>query len=591
MLRGRILGICAVGIFLNVLPGRGQAIWNVSDTASMQTALSSAISGDTINFTGNITLSGALPAVAATLTINGNGFTLDGTGTYQGLQITAGTVLLQNLTIQNAVVQGQGGSSANIAGGGGAAGLGGGLFVGSAANVSLVNMNFSSNQALGGAGGIGRPVAGADTGSDGGGPSPGLGGAFGGNATSAGGNGGNGGSGGSGGIGSGGGGGGGGGAGANGAPGGNGGIGGSGGNGGAGGYGGGGGGAGISGTGGVKGAGGNFNGGPGGFGFGGPGGFGGGAGGLGGIGGVGDTAGGGGGGLGAGGAVFVQSGGLLTMSGNLGINSNTATGGGGGGASGPNAQPGATGSAAGAGMFFSGSGTLVVAPTTGLTQTISNSITDEVGSGLAGGTGVWGLAMGGAGTLVLNGTQQFTGATTVAAGTLRINGSSMSATTVLGGGTLGGSGTLNALATIGPGGILAPGNSPGTITFASGLTITDGAAFSFELGSTSDLILVTGGTLTGPASAAGATFNFAAASGFGAGTYTLIDGTGATLSGFDLTDFTLGTGISGYNFSFGLTGNVLSVTATAIPEPATATMFFGACVLSLAGLTRRRASR
>lgn len=181
MSRCRILGICVAGLLLNVLPGRGQVTWNANDTGKLQTALASAVSGDTINFTGNITLSGALPAVAATLTINGNGFTLDGAGTYQGLQITAGTVLLQNLTIQNAVAQGQGGSSANIAGGGGGAGLGGGLFVGSGANVTLANMNFSSNQALGGGGGTGHTVGGADTGSDGGGSSPGLGGAFGGN--------------------------------------------------------------------------------------------------------------------------------------------------------------------------------------------------------------------------------------------------------------------------------------------------------------------------------------------------------------------------------------------------------------------------
>jgi fibronectin-binding autotransporter adhesin len=176
----------------------------------------------------------------------------------------------------------------------------------------------------------------------------------------------------------------------------------------------------------------------------------------------------------------------------------------------------------------------------------------------------------------------------VSGGVLVVNGSSLSATTVQGGGSLGGSGTLNALATIESGGVLAPGNSPGTMTFTSGLTINDGAAFNFELGSTSDIILVTGGTLTGPASVAGATFNFAAASGFGAGTYTLIDGTGAALTGFKLTDFTLGTGIGGYNFSFGLTGNVLSVTATAVPEPATSAIIFGASVLGLAGFARRR---
>jgi uncharacterized protein (TIGR03382 family) len=207
---------------------------------------------------------------------------------------------------------------------------------------------------------------------------------------------------------------------------------------------------------------------------------------------------------------------------------------------------------------------------------------------LGGGAGVWGLTKSDAGTLVLGGANIFTGATTVAGGTLRLNGSTKSATTLQSGATLGGAGTFLAPATIEAGGILAPGNSAGTVTFADGLTLNDGAVLNFELGTVSDLILVTGGTLAGPASAGGATFHFSAASGFGAGTYTLLDGTGATLSGFQLADFAVGTGIGGYNSLLGLSANVLSVTFTAIPEPSAYALALGALGLGWA-VRRRRA--
>ena len=55
------------------------------------------------------------------------------------------------------------------------------------------------------------------------------------------------------------------------------------------------------------------------------------------------------------------------------------------------------------------------------------------------------------------------------------------------------------------GAILAPGNSPGTLTLTNGLTLAAGAVFDFQLGatqSTSDLTVITGGTLSGAASPA-----------------------------------------------------------------------------------------
>jgi fibronectin-binding autotransporter adhesin len=94
------------------------------------------------------------------------------------------------------------------------------------------------------------------------------------------------------------------------------------------------------------------------------------------------------------------------------------------------------------------------------TTTVTNSvITDEFG-----GTGGL-LTKRGAGTLVLSGsTNSYTGATTVEAGTLVVNGGiTVSTTTVQSGATISGTGSVRNL-TINSGGFINPGNSPGTLT-------------------------------------------------------------------------------------------------------------------------------
>ena len=145
-----------------------------------QAALNSAIetidqdgSGNfTINLTGDISVSPdgdpqGLYAIdtGATVTINGNGFTLQGTGqaavdggsTDTGLAVLAGKVTIQNLTIEDTNAKGGDGSGS----GGGGAGLGGGLFVGSNASVTLDDVNFQKDQAQGGNGGSGVGGGGA----------------------------------------------------------------------------------------------------------------------------------------------------------------------------------------------------------------------------------------------------------------------------------------------------------------------------------------------------------------------------------------------------------------------------------------------
>ncbi len=88
----------------------------------------------------------------------------------------------------------------------------------------------------------------------------------------------------------------------------------------------------------------------------------------------------------------------------------------------------------------------------------------------------------GGGTWSLDGANAYTGATTVEAGALLVNGSTHaeSALTVNAGGRLGGTGMVGGAATVRGGGVLSPGAGIGTLTFGSSLTLEDGAAWDWE---------------------------------------------------------------------------------------------------------------
>ena len=436
-----------------------------SGTGSLRAAIASANSGDTIQFQvgGTITLASELPVITKTITIDGNGNNpvISGAGTYRPFFIgDAGTtgatyaVTLKNLSITNAVAQGGTGSAA-----GGGAGLGGAIFVSSNGALTLANVAVSNTQANGGnvaypiqfmgGGGSRNSVpsggGGLFVGSDanisvGGGPNGGsatiISGS--GNAT-----------GGAGGFGSGGGGG----AATSGnAVGGAGGFGGGGGDGnagisatgGAGGYGGGGGSASSSPV--QTGGAGGFGGGGGGFaysltpgsGMPGPGGFGAGNGG----GGVNSIAG-GGGGLGAGGAIFVQSGGTVTVQGDLSQQAGSVSAGAG-------LVGGGAGSAFGSGLFFQGtSGSTTTLGFGAGNQSISGGIADYIGSGgtnPGGGTnaadqgGSVAVSKSNGGTLALLGANTYSGGTTINEGSTLVigNGAALgSGALTLNGGTTG----------------------------------------------------------------------------------------------------------------------------------------------------------
>ncbi len=420
---------------------------NVSNVTDLNTAIvnadkaaaNSGVLEIDLQAGATIELATALEAInlqtGVTLDIVGNGAALDGANPnltvsdiQRGLFVYAGTVAVDDLTIENAKAVGGAGGS----GGGGGAGLGGGLFVGSnvagdAGAVTLTDVTFSNDGAIGGAGGaVGNYRSGGGGGLGGAG---GNGGAAGGGGVGAGAQGGSlgnpgaagnilgatGGGAGGGAIFGGGGSNGGGGGGALTGGGGGGGVGGvQGGLGGAGGYGGGGGGGASHGVGGFGGGGGGgVTGGMGGFGGGGgagsqnPGaaGTGGGAGGK----------SGGGGGLGAGGDIFVQSGATLTIDGG-----NWSGGGAQGGTAGGN---GAGGQGLATGLYMQGTQAATFAPAAGTTSIVADQIFTSGG-----------LVLDGPGTLDLDTANGYSGGTTIDQGTLEIgsNGSVAGAITFAG---------------------------------------------------------------------------------------------------------------------------------------------------------------
>ncbi|MCH8686648.1 autotransporter outer membrane beta-barrel domain-containing protein [Sphingosinicellaceae bacterium A1X5R2] len=169
--------------------------------------------------------------------------------------------------------------------------------------------------------------------------------------------------------------------------------------------------------------------------------------------------------------------------------------------------------------------------------------------GLISGSGT--VTQTGSGTTVLTGANSYLGATTVEAGTLRINGNQSAATgltTVRTGATLGGDGIIGGDVLVENGGILAPGNSPGVLTINGDLTLNNASELAFEFGEANvaggllnDLIRVGGdltldGTLDVTVSSGG---------GFGPGIYRVFE-YGGSLVDNDLTLGSLPVGSNAY---------------------------------------------
>lgn len=191
-----------------------------------------------------------------------------------------------------------------------------------------------------------------------------------------------------------------------------------------------------------------------------------------------------------------------------------------------------------------------------------------------------GLTKSGNGTMVLSAVNDYTGATSVAAGTLLITGSvSGSDVSVESGATIGGTTTAKTL-WVKSGGIFSPGTSIGTFTTSGGDILLEGIS-NFEINKTglslsadlavSNTAIVFGGTLnvtsTGDALVEGNTFNLFDAPDLGANIFSTINLPSLDPGLYwDTADLTNGG------------------TITVIPEPGSATLLLA----GLAMLARRR---
>ncbi len=145
--------------------GTGAGTSTGATSGDLRWVLLNAPSGAQTVFTGcspaapcTIALNGPLPPITANAIIDGGAYgsvIINGQNLYRAFWAETGTIVLENLEIENALAQGGNGGGPNTGGGGGA-GLGAGLFI-DAATVSVVNDLFTGDSVIGGNGGSYSP--------------------------------------------------------------------------------------------------------------------------------------------------------------------------------------------------------------------------------------------------------------------------------------------------------------------------------------------------------------------------------------------------------------------------------------------------
>jgi autotransporter-associated beta strand protein len=191
--------------------------------------------------------------------------------------------------------------------------------------------------------------------------------------------------------------------------------------------------------------------------------------------------------------------------------------------------------------------------------------TDSTFSGVISSVGSLALEKTGGGTLTLSGTNSYTGPTAIHNGTLKFiaNKNGSGTVTVNSGGTLAGTATVAGPVTVNAGGAITPGNNgAGTLTLSGTTTLTGGGVLKLDLGTTSDLLSLTG-TYAGPA-AGTVTVNVNALAGFTTGTYPLITGA----AGISAASFSIGDFPAGFTGSFTASSGTLSLVVVDLPAPA-----------------------
>ncbi len=217
----------------------------------------------------------------------------------------------------------------------------------------------------------------------------------------------------------------------------------------------------------------------------------------------------------------------------------------------------------------------------GATLTINSTESSSFGGQFTGGGAV---VKTGAETFIVTGTNAFDGTTTVEQGTLLVNGNlSASDITVESAARLGGTGTIGGDVLLTGGAILAPGNSPGTLTFAGDLIFESNATVNFDIGSGGSDLIVLNGNNQILSSESNLLWDFSANGEVLLNTsYQLIDWSDAT--GLDAIDFLLAHQVianSGWDGDFAFGSDGLYVTFAAIPEPGHAAALIGLISLVL----------
>jgi autotransporter-associated beta strand protein len=240
------------------------------------------------------------------------------------------------------------------------------------------------------------------------------------------------------------------------------------------------------------------------------------------------------------------------------------------------------------------------------TTTFGNALVSSTVSQTSTITGGGSVTLGAAstGALTLTGTQTYTGGTQIKAGTLFADGS-LSGTVNVQGGELGGSGAIAGLVTGSNGGIITAGSAASTIgelTLQSGLNLSNGGNYTWDLASDTDNLSGTAGTsfdqleVTGGALTLGGssslTLDFLA--GVNASdsfwnsnhSWTIISALGGSSVFGSITD----PSYDGGTFSTADTSGqvTLNYQAGAVPEPSTVVAIGMGAALLLASRRRRR---
>jgi autotransporter-associated beta strand protein len=206
------------------------------------------------------------------------------------------------------------------------------------------------------------------------------------------------------------------------------------------------------------------------------------------------------------------------------------------------------------------------------------NVTGFFRNGGNGGSTVAGIILAGNGTMILAGSNTYTGDTSVNGGTLAVNGSLVSNGNVYvnAGGILSGGGTVGNVQVWGGGAALAPGYSGGSSTLTASSMVLNasghtGSVLNYTLGSVgapgNSFLNITGAALGNFTIGAGAvTLNITQAAGWGLGTYELASFNSSALSdssgGF--SGWLVTGGGTGHNYVFSDTGGSLDLAVTSI---------------------------